>query len=436
MLVFFIMVGKKDIGSIAVIVLSLIPLVFWVTMQPLSTRFSTFTQTMTSLGQLFGLIGLAFFALTFLLNTRAKFLEDFFGGLDRMYIAHHTFGTIAFVLLLFHPLSLALKFLAISFRAAALFLIPGADLPVIFGEISLFMMEVLLIITFYIKLRYEKWRFSHTLLGIAFIAGFIHLLLIPSDVSRSPLLRIYMVSLALIGLASYAYRTILGKKLVSRYTYLVESVKRIRDNVVEITLNPEEERMNYLPGQFIFIGFEKGGVSREVHPFTVSSSPKEKNLRITVKASGDYTTTLPELKVGSVARVEGPFGRFTYKHYPDKEQLWLAGGIGITPFLSMAREMPAGKTIDLFYSVVKPEEAVFLEELEEISKKLKSFRVHLFVASKQGFLTAKYLQDQIPNLREREIFICGPKSMRDALTCQLEELGINGKYIHFEEFSL
>jgi predicted ferric reductase len=430
------MFGKKDVGQLAVIVLSLIPLLFWAAMQPLSTRFGTFGNTMTSLGQALGLIGLAFFALTFLLNTRARFLEGFFGGLDRMYIAHHTFGTIALVLLLFHPLALALKYAAISLRSAALFLIPGADLPTLFGEASLLLMEILLIITFYIKLKYQKWRFSHQLLGLAFIAGCLHLLLIPSDVSRSLPLRIYMLSLSFIGLSSFAYRTLLEKKLVARYAYIVDSVKKIRNNVVEITLNPEEERMDYLPGQFVFIGFEKGGVSREIHPFTISSSPKEKSLRITVKALGDYTISLPELKIGTIARIEGPFGRFSYKHYPDKEQLWLAGGIGITPFLSMAREMPSGKAIDLFYSVVSPEEAVFLEELEGISKKLKSFKVHQFISSKQGYLTAKYIQDSVPSLKKREIFICGPKPMRESLISQLLRLGIKKTSIHSEEFAL
>ncbi|MBI5465867.1 MAG: ferric reductase, partial [Candidatus Kerfeldbacteria bacterium] len=100
---------KNNLGWLIIIFLSLLPIVFWYFLKPISTRFISSTTTLTSLGQITGLVGMAMFALTLILSARLKFLENYFGGLNRVYVAHHIFGSIAFILLLFHPLILAGK---------------------------------------------------------------------------------------------------------------------------------------------------------------------------------------------------------------------------------------------------------------------------------------------------------------------------------------
>ena len=121
-----------------------------------------------------------------------------------------------------------------------------------------------------------------------------------------------------------------------RFEYRVESVKAINDRVVAIEMAPRGRAMRFSPGQFVFVQFFQRGISTEAHPFSVSSTPEDGRLRIVVKALGDYTSRLPALRRGAVARIEGPFGKFSHHNCPNRKQVWIAGGIGITPFLSMA----------------------------------------------------------------------------------------------------
>jgi predicted ferric reductase len=200
-----------------------------------------------------------------------------------------------------------------------------------------------------------------------------------------------MLPLAAISLLAYGYRTLFGGFLVSRYTYVVTQVRRLDPSVTEIVMRPTEKVMRYAPGQFIYISFKDGGVSSETHPFSISSSPTEAELRITVKALGDFTTSIRDLNIGATAKIEGPFGSFSYLNARNLSQIWIAGGIGITPFLNMARTLQAnahtGHHIDFYYSAKTKNEMIFLEELERISATHPGLRVIPFDTDSNGYLT-------------------------------------------------
>jgi len=127
---------KNNLGWVIFIVLSLVPVVFWYFLKPINARFVSLTTSLTSLGQITGLVGMAMFSLTLVLSARLKFLENYFGGLNKVYIAHHIFGSIAFILLLFHPLILAGKFIQVSIEARHYFCCP-AETGRIILELSL-----------------------------------------------------------------------------------------------------------------------------------------------------------------------------------------------------------------------------------------------------------------------------------------------------------
>lgn len=200
---------KNNFGWVIFIILSLLPILFWFFLKPISVRFINLTTTLTSLGQITGLVGMAMFALTLILGGRLKFLENYFGGLNKVYIAHHIFGSIAFVLLLFHPLILAGKFAQVSIRSAALFLLPSSDWPINFGIIALLLMMLFLVLTFFAKLPYRIWKLSHKFLGFVFFFAVLHSFFIPSDISRDPILKIYMLALAGTSIIAFIYRVIL-----------------------------------------------------------------------------------------------------------------------------------------------------------------------------------------------------------------------------------
>src|SRR5258708_19421764 len=142
---------KNNLGWVTSIVLSISPILIWILMAPLSMRFTNIYQSLTSLGQILGLIGAVMFSLNFVLSMRLKIFEDFFGGMNKVYVAHHILGGVAFLLLLFHPLALPLRFAPYSLREIAVYLLPGTDWSINFGIAALLLMMSLLIFTFFVN---------------------------------------------------------------------------------------------------------------------------------------------------------------------------------------------------------------------------------------------------------------------------------------------
>ena len=425
--------SKKIYGKITIVVLMLIPILIWLAMQPLSSRFNNFFNFFRSVGQILGLEGMTLLSISFLLNSRLSFLENFFGGLDKMYITHKNVGTFAFVLILFHPLALAIKYLKDSPKQAVDFLLPKLDLAVSMGSLALILMAFLIILTFFVYLKYEKWNFSHKFLGVVLIFAIMHFLLIKSDVSNSNLLKYYLLILSLVGLSSYFYRTILGKGDLKKLNYFVEKVKMLNSDVVEITLKPENTRLNFKSGQFVFIQIFGDNFSKEKHPFTISSSPKEENLRFSIKMLGDYTSHLKNINEKTLVKIEGPYGRFFSE--TNKDEIWIAGGIGITPFISKIRnKISESKKIDLFYSVKEEKEILFSDEIKKYQD--KNFASHFNCSSNQGHLNVKLIKEKLGEIKNKEIFICGPKAMADSLKEQFLKENVLSKNIHYEEFAL
>jgi predicted ferric reductase len=299
---------------------------------------------------------------------------------------------------------------------------------------------LLLSVTFFAKWRYQILKFIHQILGFAFFFGGLHALLIPSDISRHPLLLWYTIILALAGIWSYTYRSLLSGVLVGRYTYIVKAVNVLDATVTEVVLYPEGKPMHYLPGQFMFISFVDSIIGKEVHPFSISSAPLEPTLRVTIKALGDYTKNIRNIQVGTVAKIEGPFGEFSYLRGKNLSQIWIAGGIGITPFLNMARNlsknMHTGHQIDFYYSAKTKEEMVFLAELEAISALYPKFRVFPYNADVMGFLTMDAVEKMSGTLVGKDIYVCGPPPMMNGIIAQCRAKNVPKSLIHSEQFKL
>jgi predicted ferric reductase len=436
---------NKNLGWLITVILVVIPLLIWVLMQPVSSRFGGLNSALTSFGQIFGLIGLVLFSEAMILSARTKLLGLLFGGMDRLYRIHHSVGIIAFVFILFHPIFLSVSYALTSARSAALFLLPGNDIAVDFGIYSLAVLITFLLITLYGKFRYEIMKFLHQILGIAFLLTAAHTVLILSDITQSVFLRSYTLALVLLGTLSFVYRTILSKYTVKYYEYVVTTVQSLPGKVVEIKMRPVGARMNYQPGQFIFIKFRSEYVSGEKHPFSISSSPSDSELSILVKALGDYTSNVQKIAGGTQARIEGPYGQFIYyKTFRPKnnKQIWIAGGVGLAPILGMARDLLSRKEagnqyhIDLYYTARSKEEFAFFDELKGMSEKLANFRFIPFASEELGYLTAEAIEKKSGDIADKEIFICGPPPMMKGLKKQFEAFKIPMYSVHTEEFKL
>jgi predicted ferric reductase len=393
-----------------------------------------------SIGQAAGLVGFSFYALNIILSARLRFIEPLFFGLNRVYIFHHLLGIAAFICLLYHPLTISVSYLSISLQAAAALLIPNtANLPVYFGIVSLTMTIVLLILTLYFKLEYDFWKKTHQYLGLALFLASLHVLFIGSTLDKSPFLKSYFIILILCSLSAYVYRTLLGKYLVRRRPFLISKNFFLSTDILEIVLRPADGKpFTFHPGQFIFLKPEVKGIPRQSHPFSLSSPVGSSDISVTVKSVGDFTETLKLLTPDKPVLVEGPFGRFGYDFSPAKKQLWIAGGIGITPFVSLGRSLAPDdpRTIDLYYLVRDESEAVYSTEFEELAQRNPNFHFVLHNSKTNGRLTADAIAAKTTDLLDREIFICGPPPLMTAFKTQFRKLKVRSSRVHTEEFSL
>jgi ferredoxin-NADP reductase len=224
---------------------------------------------------------------------------------------------------------------------------------------------------------------------------------------------------------------------------VLDVIKRTRDVLSLRFQRPDD--FEYLPGQYMFIELNIGGVKKRKH-FSLSSSPTEHGyVEITKRLTGhEFSNALNSLKVGDVVSLEAPFGLFTLnkKHH---RIIFLTGGIGITPIRSMIRyASDIGSEIDmiLLYSCKDEDNIPFREELEKTQSQNPRFKVfHTLTRPDKGWLglmgriNARMIQSVAPDYLDRVAYVSGPKSMvEDILSILKVELGFNSEQLKYEFF--
>ncbi len=445
--------------ALIIVCSAVIPVILWLTIVDISDSFSTSYGVFSSLGKVFALIGFVLYAINLLLAVRKSWLENFFEGLNRVYIAHHITGGVSLALLVFHPFFLAVRYIDTKavetfgesarflwFRAvdtsAATYAEVQDAISVNAGIIAFWGMVILLILTLFIKLPYQVWLFTHRFLGVAFMFAALHIITISSDTTQSTLLKWYLILWAIVGTVAFFYRSVLGSIVVKNAHYRVSRAV-VSGPMTMIELEPVGKPIHFKAGQFIFIRFrwaKELGISEEFHPFSIASGPQENGMRLYVKSLGDYTKKIQALTQGTFAEVEGAFGRFIPARYGNSPQVWIAGGIGVTPFISMARSMHDNPAqVYLIYSVATRSEMVEESILREfLPQHFPNFTFIPYITDeKEGkFLTADFVEEQVGGLSDKEIFMCGPPVMMKAMRSQLRAKSVPNRKIHSEEFSM
>ncbi len=380
--------------------------------------------------QYIGVTALIAMGLSQVLSTRFRILETLFGGLDQIYVLHKWLGIGALAAVLLHDtVDAELDGLGGGF--------PFSDTAETLGEISLYGILALVLITVITFIPYPLWRFSHRLMGGFFTMAALHFAFIEKPFANTDPLGLYVLTFCVLGVVSYIY-TQLPTGLAARHRrYRVKSVEASGEAVaVELAL--EETGIKHRAGQFAFVGFDNANLS-EIHPFTISSAPNnERTIRFTIKPLGDYTARIQhQLKVDSVARISPAYGHFEYRN-SKTPQIWIAGGIGITPFLAWANSLVEMQgPVHLFYCVSERKSAAHLAEVEALASQHANLHLHLIESAVQGRLTAEGIRAAADiDLDRTKVYFCGSEPMRDQLKAGLIAAGLNRRRFIYEAFEI
>ncbi|MBN1426092.1 ferredoxin reductase family protein [Candidatus Fermentibacteria bacterium] len=251
------------------------------------------------------------------------------------------------------------------------------------------------------------------------------------------------------GLAGVFVVTVLyGKIYMPRWgrgQYVVASVLRQTHDTWTVELTPKTRaiRVHY-PGQFMFLRIEAAG-RREEHPFTIASAPRaDGGIAATIKESGDFTRGIGSVKPGSRASVEGPFGRFCYQFHAPSSLVFIAGGVGITPVMSMLRHLrdtgDARPAVLLFGNKTE-EDIIFRDELKALPATVRVVHILSNPSSTWngplGYVTADSIREHAADLLAvADVYLCGPPVMMDKVIRALRDLNVPRHRIHYERFAL
>jgi predicted ferric reductase len=423
---------KRHIGNAVIILCVVLTVIVWFVFPPEYDGRPNFERQYA--GEIIGSINIVLMSFSLFLSTRPKWAEPYFGGLDKMYITHRQVATAAFLLIFVHVLTVP-----ISLTGWKL----GNYLAVIAftGIVSIVLVTLAPRIAFLNKLTggtYDGWKNLKKYIGIFFILAFIHSLTIGDPLDA--FIAINWVQLFFIlGTVSYLYTEVFGRFFKKYLPYTVDAVKHPNASTTEVTLRSKMGPIKkQRAGQFLFVQFPGDRILNESHPFTISSAPHEDVLRVTVKASGDFTRYLfSHLQPTMDAVIEGAYGMFDYKTGGQK-QIWIAGGIGLTPFLSFIRDMDGNLAhdVDFYYTVRHPEEALFIDEIQAAAEKNPRLKAHIRFSATEGSLTVEdIVKNTGGNLDDYHVYLCGPLPMIQAFEKKFVSLGVPKDNIHYEEFN-
>lgn len=396
-----------------------------------------------------GLLSMALMSLAMFLSTRPAWLETPLGGMDRVYRTHKWAGILGVSFAVGHWLveevvGDILK--AMIGREGRLpkekftgFLEVMRDLAKDMGEWAFYLVLAMLVLTLWKRFPYKTWRVVHQAMPVLYLMLVLHAaMLAPTDYWTQPV----GILIALLGTAGIygALYSLVGR--IGRAHHAsgtVTSIERSAPDVLAVSCQLDNSWRGHRPGQFAFITFDD---KEGAHPFTIASADRgDRSISFQIKALGDYTRTLGmRLEVGQAVKVEGPYGRFDMaKQDSSAQQIWIAGGIGVTPFLAWLdslQQMPSQISADLHYCTRDRTNDPFVARLETSCAALPGIRLHIHGAQQGETLSAADVATAQTGSRRSEIWFCGPQGLAEKLKLELGRIGQGRFSFHQEAFEM
>lgn len=393
-----------------------------------------------------GFIGLTQIAIQFVLIARFKTVTAPY-GIDIILQYHRQIAMLAVAAILAHPVIIVLD----NPSRLKLFNPLGGNWASRCAWASVFSLVAIVITSVFrerLQLRYEIWRLSHLLLGLAAIVfAQLHVSLAGLYTNTVWKQSIWIATAAaMVGMV--VYLRVIKPARQREYRWRVAEVRPERGSTSTLVLEAVgHEGMKFLPGQFAWLKLAGSPFTLEEHPFSFSSSAERMDrLEFGIKALGDFTSRVADIPVGTRAFLDGPHGAFTIDRYPAAGYVFIVGGVGVTPIMSFLHTMADRqdpRPVLLFYADKNWEDVTFREELDALKERLDLEIVYVLQdppedwEGESGMVTSEVLDRHLPKERYvRYFFICGPPPMMNAVHSALLERGVPETRIQLERFNL
>ncbi|PRY46314.1 ferredoxin reductase family protein [Umezawaea tangerina] len=403
------------------------------------------TNALILMGRVTGLYGTLVMAFQFILVARLPWFDRRL-GMDRLTTWHRWTGFTLLWLLLSHAVFITLGHAQLADLPPVTELVDLATTVegVLRAVVALFLIIVIGGVSArYARRRmaYETWHFIHFYAYVAVVLAFTHQIAAGSTFNTSEPATAYWWGLWTFALGS----VVVGRFGLPLYRNLrhqlrVAAVVPEADNVVSIYITGRDlHRMPARAGQFFLWRFLTRDRWYKANPFSLSAAPDGRSLRLTAKAAGEGSASLRYLKVGTRVFAEGPYGAFTAMHRTKPNAVLVAGGVGVTPIRALLEELHGHAVV--LYRVRDPRDAVLLNELRHLAL-VRGAVLHLLTGpsaapTPRGPLLAPHsLAAMVPDIRDRDVFVCGPPAMTDAVMTSLRELKVPKQQVHAERFSM
>lgn len=399
------------------------------------------------LGSMLGFLAISTMAMQFILTARFQWLTPPF-GVDLVYAFHRYVTVVAVGFALAHPVFV----LGGDLASVAAFLLPwAAPWSIGAGAVSLHALLLIAVTSFWrkrIRLPYEAWRTIHGLLAVAAVLlGLWHAATSGRLMAR-PVVRWGWLAWTLLWVGLIVRVRVAKPVALLRRPWVIREVVPQRGDLLRVLVEPDgHDGFRFRSGQFAWLTVGASPFTGAEHPFSIaSSSQAAPRLEFTVKALGDFTRWLQDVRPGTRAYVDGPYGTMSIDTYPDADgYLFVAGGSGIAPCLSMLRTLADrrdGRRHVLVFGTWSWDHTPLREELAELARRLDLEVVHVLEAphpgwtGEHGLITQELLGRHLPQVPRKVAFVCGPAGMMDAVERSLVRLGIRYGDLHSERFDL
>jgi len=393
-----------------------------------------------------GYAGLAMMGLQFGLTARFRQVTEPWGE-DVIYHFHRQVSLIAVALVLAHPIILFVV------RPELLALLNFVEAPwrARFAALSTYSLIALVVMALWRakwNIRYETWHFWHIALALVAVAAGLSHMVGWSFYLADPWKRALWIALTIFWIGLLLHVRIVKPLFMLRRPYRVAEVRRERGDSWTLAMQPAGHAgFRFSPGQFAWLTVWGSPFKITGHPFSFSSSAAVTDGRVemTIRNLGDFTSAIGNVPVGKRVYLDGPYGAFTIDRNPADMHVLIAGGVGITPMMSMIRTLADRgdkRPIVLLYGSRDVESITFREELEALKERLDLTIVHVLKdppagwTGEKGFITAEVLERHLPEpYADHEYFICGPDVMMDAIEKALGKLKVPLSKYHSERYS-